>query len=338
MFNWISFLESYGIQYVTKGYNVSRGHIGIECPFCNGQGRPFHLAISLSGKGWHCWRDSDFRGRRPQRLIIALIGCSYADADRIADSQQTRVIVSDDTFADVMLKGLGMNNKIEEFTNAKQYTLDFMDEFVHPLHTSFCGRICSEYLVNERHYKYNELEDLYKKFKLLLGLRGPFSYRIVIPIYHDGYLVNWTGRTIVKNEELRYKTLSSDPKKAREENLPCALMNIKDCLFDIDRLVIGGNTLVICEGPFDAMRITWLGEKKGILGTCLFNKTLSDYQRWLLESLRNKFEHCVSLFDSDAGFEDFTAFPEYMNVRKGILPLGIKDPADLTEGDFTKMF
>src|SRR6202040_650598 len=113
--------------------------------------------------------------------------------------------------------------------------------------------------------------------------RGPFSYRVVIPVFLNKRLVTWTGRSIAPSEELRYRSLSTDPEKAN--GLPVALENIKHTLFDYDSLKEGGRVLAVAEGPLDAMRLGFLGERYGIKATCLFGKSLHPMQLDLLHEI-----------------------------------------------------
>lgn len=74
-----------------------------------------------------------------------------------------------------------------------------------------------------------------------LGIVPKMSWRIFIPIHYQGRVVSWTTRTIGK----------SDPRyiNARPEQ---ESMNAKHLLFGEDFV---RHSLLVCEGPFDAMRI-----------------------------------------------------------------------------------
>ena len=72
---------------------------------------------------------------------------------------------------------------------------------------------------------------LQKKFGIKGGgLAGEWSYRIIIPIFYEGRLVSWTGRSILSKELIkelnvpRYKNLSVE----------ASAVNPKDILFNID--------------------------------------------------------------------------------------------------------
>ena len=54
MFDVISFLEEYNIDYTTSGKNVTSGWVEINCPFC-GDDPSYHMGVNLSSGLYHCW-------------------------------------------------------------------------------------------------------------------------------------------------------------------------------------------------------------------------------------------------------------------------------------------
>ena len=66
-----------------------------------------------------------------------------------------------------------------------------------------------------------------------------FRFRIIIPIYINGKLVNFTARDVTGAAEEKYKNCPTDD----------VLMTTKDCIYGYDTLV--GSTAVIVEGPTD---------------------------------------------------------------------------------------
>ena len=112
-------------------------------------------------------------------------------------------------------------------------------------------------------------------------------------------------------------------------------MNIKHCLFDYDNVLCGGETLVVCEGPFDAIRVNWFGERWGIRATCLFGKSISPEQEALLFGLSSLYRDKIAFFDFDA-FEKLL-LPDYLGIKLKYLPAGINDPAEFDEHSFNKV-
>src|SRR5215475_10070301 len=79
LFDWPAFLDQRGIEYEPDG----KFNIRCVCPWCSDKDSP-RMAISTTGKGWHCWAAADHRGRSPVRLIAALTGVSLPEAATLA--------------------------------------------------------------------------------------------------------------------------------------------------------------------------------------------------------------------------------------------------------------
>lgn len=338
MFNWLSFLQKYRIPYTEQGH--TRNNIGIDCPFCGEMSGKFHMGISLVGKGWSCWKFQKIHGgKSPYRLIMALLHCAYSDAVRIVKDEENIVYnTTEDNFFDDFSRLMGVT-KEQKPRYAPVIELKTPSNF-RPLDDSQLARRLAFPYLNRRGYTDRAVYDLVDRFNLLFAYSGPCAYRVIIPIHMFGELINWTGRTISDSEGLRYQTLSTDPVKAQRQGLPVAKLSIKDSIFDYDNLVKGGDTLVVTEGPFDAMRITYLGEQDGILGTCLYNKTADFTQLELLKDLVPKFNRRFVMFDENTILNFFMTFPhdlsqQYKNVE---IPKGYKDPAELDRRGFNLVF
>ncbi len=339
MFDWPLFLERHNIEYVdSTNNNVSKDDIGIKCVFCGGDDPSYHLGISLHNKGWSCWRNPSHRGKSPYRLISALIGCSFDEAVRIVKAEDVGFVTTDETFMGDSMRRLGIiglpSGRL--FNNT---VLHFLDDFSPIQNTGLCRTLVFPYL-EKRGYHLGEIEYLTKRYSLKFAFNGPFAYRIIIPVFMNKRLVNWTGRTISSDEKLRYKSLSTDHERATAQNLPIAVKNIKETLFDYDNIMRGGDTLVVCEGPFDAIRIGYFGVKCGIRATCLFGKIATPAQIDLLVDVVSDFNYdkVVVLFDNDAELDSFTVFPDYLKFQQKQLPKGVKDPAELDFRGFCETF
>jgi hypothetical protein len=333
-FDWLRFLQANKIEYTDHGH--SKGNIGITCPFCGEADHGMKLGIHLAGKGWHCWRDRVHSGIRPHRLIQALLKCSYFEAQRIVGDGASIILPGDLPFeAQVNLALAGKYNEQPYFP-----ALKFPKE-IHYLHEcSFgIGGIFLGYL-RERGYTAAEITELCALFDLRYAFKGPFNYRIIFPIEMYEGLACWTGRTIGEDTEPRYKTLTSHIEK-QIPGYPIALRSIKDCLWNLQDIVENpGDTLVICEGPFDAMRVDYYGYDKGIRATCLFGKDISEEQIWLLEDIAPMFKDRIILLDSSASLDqvillDRLSFIGFDMLR---LPIQFKDPAMLAKKDVHSLF
>lgn len=322
-FDWPSFFDLYSIPW----FKATRTNITIKCPMC-GDDPSHHLSVSLQDKGWHCWRNDAHSGRSARDLVMVLLGCSTDQAARIVSEQEQAAKLLDEGFASSISQLLGKAKPLPVTTRP----LELLPEFIDML-TGFSQRLFVPYLT-DRGYSDNDLEWLVKRFKLRSALTGQFAYRIIIPVYVSGRLVTWTARTIT-GDRLRYKTLSTDSETAAKSDLPVAAISIKETLFDYDALRKGGEILVITEGPFDAMRVSFFGDD-AIRGTCLFGKTISDGQRELIGALRPLYHQVVLLSDTDVRWSMFGKLPDWVTIRR--LPPSVEDPAKLNYTQFCRLF
>ena len=321
MFDWTQFLDNYRIEYAP----ARRGWLDIWCPWCGGPGT-HHLGINTQLGIYKCWLGATHRGSSARRLIAALLNCSIAEAEAIYASGSTSFARSDDTFAEDAMRRLGVRHERSEKPPAE---LAPLPEFVTVRETGKCRALVYPYLAR-RGYDRSGVDWLARRFRLMFAPSGAFSYRIILPVFRHGRMVTWTGRSVADGVEPKYRSLSTDADKAAAQGLPVAAANIKDLLFDYDQLRAGGPLLVVTEGPFDALRVAYLGESDGVRATCLFGKVPSRAQIDLLAQLVPRYQRAVVLLDRDARMEAFTSIPDYLGIRSVDLPAGADDPAELT--------
>jgi len=208
----LQFLQDYNVTYTTRGKNVGKGWYAVHCPWCGDDG--FHGAFHNSGSRYYCWK---CQGHSIERTLQKITGLSYYD----------------------------FNNIIEQY--------DGTDSFYQVLNEKTCNKSSIELpgiplIPYARKYLKKRKFDpdlLVEKYGLASGKVGSaWDYRILIPIYYQGKLVSWQGRTILDDPEvIRYKTLQIEE----------SVMDAKSTLFNIDNCkedYIGVN-----EGPFDTMRL-----------------------------------------------------------------------------------
>lgn len=326
-FDWQSLLDRYNIEYATAGrYHVTAGNVGITCPWCqNDDG--FNLHISLDNKGWHCWR-GNHRGRAPQPLIQALLKCPYSLADSLVNSS-VDLLPSDGDFIN-RLSSLFQPPRREPVQVSE---LHLPKSFV-PIRPIGSGRMFCSYL-HRRGFPIDDIPALCDRFGLLrCADNSKWHGRIIFPITINQKLVTWTGRHI-DGSKLRYRSLSLD-----DEDTP-ALMTIKSTLLWYDHLKQARGTLVVCEGPFDALKVAYLGQGRDVHATCLYGKSISDEQRAMLEQLEH-FEKRIVLLDA--------MMVDHLNPRGSFadlrsvgfitkpLPLATKDPGELDRASFAQLF
>ena len=182
-----------------------------------------------------------------------------------------------------------------------------------------------DYLIFDRHYKKSQLTWLINTYDLRYTTSGKFAYRIIIPFYDRWReLLTWTGRTILKYEDQRYKALERDKQVCSPKETLLGLPLLWSCH--------NPHVLLVCEGPFDALWITTLGHHLGVYATCLSGLTLSDKQTELLVGLKSRFSHISVLLDSAASFQAFRMSSSGIDLGVNQLPDHVKDPAELPAG------
>jgi len=312
MFNWQSFLDQHRIAYRDRGRNLSRGNLALKCPFCGDADHGEHMNVSTQGRGWACWRNAEHRGRNPTRLVQALLNCAWAEANEITGGEVTPT-------DDVMTLNLA---RLQGSKPAKRGIK--LPSGLHPLATSSSSigyELVLNYLIG-RGYSHHDALHLAKQRGMLYANAGAWRKRLIWPLYDErGALLNLTGRAI-GTVPPRYKTLPHE-----EAGAP-----ISECLFDAPRLfhIREGNVLIVCEGPMDAERMTWIGEPFGIYATCVFTQNVSEAQAAMVQRLSYKFDRTVVLFDNGATLHAFRAQQAIGGAAEvASLPAGVKDPDKL---------
>ena len=304
--NWIQLLEDNHIDYVTHGPNTRRGEVSVKCPWCGEDDPSQHLGIALEKKAWGCHRDASHRGVSPERLIQALVGCSQAQAKLIQKqydgSDPDRLEIPDFGAIEPPARH-GPDNTLKlyiEFREIKEIGS------VRPFY---------DYLLKRG---FNDPIDLAEQYNLRCAQIGRWKNRIIIPVYRDGDLIAWTARAITPTINApRYLTTSGI---------------IKTTIYNEDLCRHGGKLLIVTEGPFDALKVDYYGQEQDVIATCLFGVSVTTDQVSVLRRIAPKFDKVVFLMDQDATQAMFDCQDWIPNSEVGLLPEGVKDPGDLTQG------
>lgn len=163
--------------------------------------------------------------------------------------------------------------------------------------------------------------------------RGHFRGRVIFPVYHEGNLVSWTGRTVYKGERRRYMALPHDPDKAARIGMTPAVAPISHFLLWFDAILeSGAETLIGVEGPMDALKINLLGWPE-IAATCFFTSSPSEQQVALLARLRKRFKRRFIISDAEMPHTALRLVMtrlSHLKFRAVRLPPGVEDPAELS--------
>lgn len=327
-FDWPKFLRQHRIEYVTSGPNVARGNIACRCPFCGDSDPSQHMGLTKQG-WWGCLRNSAHRGKSPLRLVQKLLNCPEAEARRIVGGDAAAP--SRDDFAAsfaALKKQAGVLQQPELPTH-----LSFPKEFKPLLNGSPFARPFIEYL-EQRGYRKAQIEWLAKNYNLLYAITGRFAYRIIIPIYDRyGELLSWTARTILKDEQPRYKTLRMTPDEY-DLSAPVARLAVNSTILGLPVLWGADNpkALVLVEGPFDGLKITAFGYTMGVYAASLFGLNVYPTQVTEVLELMSRFEACYMLIDEDAELHRLRLLQPLASIGCRVLrmPPGSDDPGAMT--------
>ena len=171
----LSFLKDHGVDFVLSGRNLSRGRIGLCCPWCRDDG--YHGAFTGDGEFYSCWKCG---GKGVNKTLMALTGMSYYELSNVMDEYEGT--------SPIMV----IERKRPQGT-----------EIVLP--GGPLEQVHKNYLLR-RGFDPDKLE---KKHGIRgTGMTGEWKYRIILPLMEGGTCVSFTTRDYTGKQELRYKTLS----------------------------------------------------------------------------------------------------------------------------------
>jgi hypothetical protein len=315
--DWEAIFDRVGVHYVTTGPNVAKGHLNIRCPWCGNLDPSQHLSVSLDGRGYRCYRNHEHRGKSAARLLSAAAGVSVETAQALVGGQ---TYMPTDPMS-MVLQSMGSTPR------AEKPELKMPKEF-RPFRNVASAWPYLTYLV-DRGFSRSMALKFTDWFDLRYCTEGPYRGRIIFPVEYRGKLVSWVGRTISKTTELRYKALSVDPDEG-----PAAIGPLPDYLLWFDDLkVTKADKLILCEGPFDALKLTVIGYEYGVVATCFFTSAPSGSQIELLYELAPRFKHRFLMLDRGTlpTALRFTGQHPALGLRPLEPPPGVKDPGEMTE-------
>jgi 5S rRNA maturation endonuclease (ribonuclease M5) len=317
-------LKENNIEYKEQGSNVKEGNVNIKCPFCKDDPSE-HMGIDITTGYYGCWRNSSHRGKRIERLIAKLLGVSLVKARSVlgigtfvdtsnfgAEAIRLLSVKEEDNISSVERK-LGGVSKLKFRPELKPLCKDT---------TGFNREPFLKYLFERG---FDDPETLAERYELMFATYSDWRYRIVAPVYYNGKLSTWVGRSISSNATLKYKDLSVDE----------SVRHAKFCLFNHNNISKGGRRLFIVEGFFDAMKLDFYLPNERDKVTCLFTKTMSQEQADLIIKIASKYEQVLVLLDNDAHIQAMGITSRLnvfaKNVSMCMLPDTFKDPGEMTK-------
>lgn len=220
LFNLTAYLDNKGIDWSPPGKNVSRGWVGVSCPFCPSPDPSYHLGIREIDNYMNCWR-CDRRG--PVTILVQEIeNCSWQQAETIIEKWQDYSAAQYRREMPKIAKG------------AEGFVLPFEAEKAIP-------QKYSDY-IKSRNF---DPAHVIRKYDLYAcGPAGDFKHRIIIPIKMNRKVVAFTGRDVTNKSDLPYKDCPVEQ----------SLVPVKHCLYPIDNLR-DYDTAILVEGALDTWRL-----------------------------------------------------------------------------------
>lgn len=307
-FDWINFLNRYGVQYVTKSKNTKEGNLSIKCPFCGFADPSFHMGINPNNSAFGCLRDDDHRSKYPHRLIMKIAGLSWEQACELIGEEY----IPEDF--DLKNKRDRLNKKGIEQREKMQW-----DESFRKLSNKGKRNAFVEYLIS-RGFAPEDIPTMCKLYKLRCATKGTWYNRLIFPVIHEKELIGWTGRDI-GDSELRYR--AHPPGKL-----------IKQFLFNQNAVKDGGRVLVIDEGPLDAYKIDFYGKDFSIRAIATMGTALTEEQVSEIIQLSKRFDHTAILLDRDALSKALKLRQRLAMIHPVRIPLleGFDDPGSIPYG------
>lgn len=247
--NFIKLFEDYHIPlYPDKNGTWAN----VDCPYCDEEKGHYNLGFNCVGNYYHCWKS--LHNYPIKKVLSDVLSLPVSSIDEILEQYEggTKVLVE------------------KRKSNAKYLELP-TDTFTK---------------AERKYLKARDFEPsyLYKKYGIVGGgIDGPWKFRIIIPVYYQGKLMSWTGRSILSKNKLkelkipRYKNLSIEK----------SVKNIKELFFNIDNCK--SDTVVLTEGAFDVLRF----DGNAI---CSMGTELTEGQ---IKLLANRFRKIFILFDNE---------------------------------------
>lgn len=323
-FDWRAFCAQHSIAFVTSGPNTSRGNISVRCPWCGEADRSGHMGLSLDRNDpvWGCFRNAKHRGRNPRRLVQRLLCVSFDEAWRIVGAQAQ---TADDGELSASIKRLQEGPEGGGATRSTPPALAYPPDFKPVLGRAY-GKQFLAYLEKQRGFSSDCLGEVCERYGLHYALSGDFAWRLIFPIHDaDGRLLGWTGRDIRPSAWLRYRTTDALPNRVLYNAHLAARSDAE--------------TLVIVEGPVDAVKVDYFGASLGVAAVATLGTSLPRERRAALATLCRRFKRAALLFDEGTLPEVTSLAPELSETSGVDVALwrpGVKDPGDMSSTQVVK--
>jgi DNA primase len=215
-FDVITYLSENDVRHTKPGKNVSSGHIGMRCPFCDDHSN--HFGISLQKKTINCFRCGTTG--TVVDLVMELSNTGFRGALKVLSDYQT-----DDFY---------VPQKAEEKRKVgRVLPLAFM-----PIVETNVPANVKDWFERRRFPL-----SFIKKYRIGWCSFGIYAGRMIVPVFVDRFVVSFLAVDVQKNPVVKYK--DCEPGRAIIPN--------KNLLYGVDWIV--GKEIIIVEGLTDKMRV-----------------------------------------------------------------------------------
>lgn len=250
MNNLQQFFEDAKVPYIMKGPQVTKGWLGVNCPFCGDT--DFHMGYNMKFNIFSCWRC----GVKPFKKTLQLLtGIPYNELDK---SLATYYVAPTEEEDEVLIR------------------------------PENCDLPVGAGLLQNRHKRYLRQRGLDPlETEKIWGLKGTldegdFANRIIIPIYYRNKLCSYTSRDITDRQKLKALTCPRE-----KESIHCKhLLHGFDLVKGNSVVVMEGpfDVFKYGAGAIDTLGIKFTAHQVDLLGCfknifIVFDSIINDYGR-----------------------------------------------------------
>jgi len=257
-------LEHLTIDFIETHINVSRGWVGVCCPFCDDDS--YHGGINLTHGNYSCWKCHETRPFEgilpalttlPRLTILALL------------ERQSAIIPVD--VSERLRERLGGPGDKPERTSRRT------EDYPLPKHCKPVDQ-APDYEPFHRFLQDRQftLEDTTRR-GCLVCTAGDYQHRLIVPVKQDGLSSGWQARDLTGWSKVKYKNPDG--------------FKLHDYLYGIKPT--GSKRVILVEGVFDQWRLD-----RNLHALCTFGTSLSYRQKATLFKLGTR--EIIFAWDSDA--------------------------------------
>ncbi len=165
-----------------------------------------------------------------------------------------------------------------------------------------------------------------RRYDLRYAPEGRWARRLLLPLREAGDVISWTGRAVRENVSPKY--LMQSVENPGLLYVPSAAR---------------AHTMVVVEGPLDALKVAAGVEGMGIMAVALVGKSLGPSKLWRLHKLSEGCARCLVALDSDVSISyvynvvrELAGALDIRYVQRWPIHTGYKDPAEMTTRGIVK--